>query len=156
MKEERMGNMNMKWLALLFGLVAAAAGLWYMAQRTTVSMSAKEGEITELPDDAIVMVSIPPSFSEKEQIGKRAYEAVCSACHGLNAQGREAIAPPLVHRIYEPSHHGDMAFVLAAQNGVRAHHWKFGNMPAVQGVTQADVLNIVAYIRALQRENGIE
>ena len=53
------------------------------------------------------------------------------------------------------NHHGDMSFVIAAQNGVRAHHWKFGNMPAVKGVTQADVLNIVAYVRALQRENGI-
>ena len=49
-----------------------------------------------------------------------------------------------------------MAFVLAAQNGARAHHWNFGNMPAVEGVTQGDVLNIVAYVRALQRENGIE
>ena len=49
-----------------------------------------------------------------------------------------------------------MAFVLAAKNGVRAHHWDFGNMPAVEGVTQADVLNVVAYIRRLQQENGID
>jgi hypothetical protein len=28
-------------------------------------------------------------------------------------------------------------------------------MPAVEGVTNEDVLNIVAYIRALQRANGI-
>jgi hypothetical protein len=48
-----------------------------------------------------------------------------------------------------------MAFVLAAQNGVRAHHWTFGDMPAVKGVTQADVLDVIAYVRALQRENGI-
>jgi hypothetical protein len=48
-----------------------------------------------------------------------------------------------------------MAFVLAAKNGVAAHHWPFGNMPAVEGVTDADVLNIVTYVRALQRENGI-
>jgi hypothetical protein len=48
-----------------------------------------------------------------------------------------------------------MAFVMAAQNGVRAHHWKFGDMPPVEGVTNADILNVVAYVRALQRENGI-
>jgi len=49
-----------------------------------------------------------------------------------------------------------MAFVLAAQNGVRAHHWEFDNMPAVEGVTRSDILAIVAYIRALQRANGID
>lgn len=86
---------------------------------------------------------------------KCAYDAVCAACHGLNGQGQAGVAPPLVHKIYEPSHHGDMAFVLAAQNGVRAHHWKFGNMPAVEGVTRSDILDIVSYIRALQRANGI-
>ena len=66
------------------------------------------------------------------------------------------VAPPLVHVIYEPSHHGDRAFLLAAQNGVRGHHWPFGNMPPVEGITQADVMDIVAYIRRLQRENGID
>jgi cytochrome c len=150
-----MGEMKMKWLALFFALVAGAAGFWYMMQPVAVFTDAKNSDVMELPDDAIASVRIPAAFSDQEQMGKRAYDAACSACHGFSAQGRDSIAPPLVHRIYEPSHHGDMAFVLAAQNGVRAHHWKFGNMPAVEGITQADVLNIVAYVRALQRENGI-
>lgn len=100
-------------------------------------------------------VKLPSSLTEQEQIGASAYDAVCAACHGLNGQGQDGVAPPLVHKIYEPSHHGDMAFVLAAQNGVRAHHWKFGNKPAVEGVTRSDILDIVSYIRALQRANGI-
>jgi hypothetical protein len=49
-----------------------------------------------------------------------------------------------------------MAFVLAAKQGVRAHHWRFGNMPAVEGVSDEDVLQITDYVRALQRANGIE
>lgn len=147
----------MKWMATLCALVAvAAAAYWYMMRPTTGVESTAAITLVELPDDAIVQVSVPDAFTEQEETGKRAYDAVCSACHGSNAQGREGVAPPLVHRIYEPNHHGDMAFVLAAQNGVRAHHWKFGNMPAVEGVTQGDVLNIVAYVRALQRENGIK
>ncbi len=73
----------------------------------------------------------------------------------LMRKASRVLHPPLVHKFYEPNHHGDMAFVLAAKNGVRAHHWKFGDMPPVKGVTQGDVLNIVAYVRALQRENGI-
>jgi mono/diheme cytochrome c family protein len=145
----------MKWGAIFFALVAVLAGIWYLAQLSSRGESTETVSNTILADGAIVAVEVPASFSDQEQVGQRAYDAVCATCHGVNAQGREGMAPPLVHKIYEPSHHGDMAFVLAAQNGVRAHHWKFGNMPPVEGVSKADVLNIVTYVRALQRENGI-
>ncbi len=65
--------------------------------------------------------------------------------------GAMASAPPLVHKIYEPGHHADGAFLLAVSRGVRAHHWPFGDMPPVDGVSQEDVQKIVAYVRALQR-----
>lgn len=143
----------MNKLALLFAAVAVAAGGWYVMQPKADQNSALP--VASLANGAIVSVSLPVQLSDQEQMGNRAYDAVCAACHGANAQGQEGVAPPLVHRIYEPNHHGDMAFVLAAQNGVRAHHWKFGDMPPVEGVTKADVLNIVTYVRALQRENGI-
>ena len=57
--------------------------------------------------------------------------------------------------IYEPNHHGDMSFRLAARQGVRAHHWDFGNMPPVEGVTDEDVIKITRYVRELQKANGI-
>lgn len=113
--------------------------------------------LSDLPQGApIVQVTLPDQLSPEAQMGKRAFEAECAACHGANAAGQNGVAPPLVHRTYEPSHHSDMAFFLAAQNGVRAHHWPFGNMPPVQGVTRADVKAIVAYVRELQRANGID
>ena len=89
-------------------------------------------------------------------MGQRVFNAVCAACHGDNAAGKMGSGPPLVHKIYEPSHHGDMAFLLAVQNGVRAHHWRFGNMPPQDGLTRADVMAVVAYVRELQQANGIE
>ena len=66
--------------------------------------------------EAIVVVAVPETFSETAQIGKNIFEANCAACHGLNAAGQNGVAPPLVHRIYEPSHHSDMSFILAARN----------------------------------------
>ena len=69
--------------------------------------------------------------------------------------GQQGIAPPLVHKIYEPSHHGDESFQIAVAMGVRSHHWKFGNMPAIENLTRSDVSAIVAYVRELQRANGI-
>ena len=100
-------------------------------------------------------VGLTETLSTHANFGKLAYEAQCAVCHGTNAAGQDGVAPPLVHKIYEPSHHGDGAFLLAAKNGVRAHHWRFGNMPPVEGVTDGDVKMIVAYVRELQRANGI-
>ena len=103
----------------------------------------------------IAQIAIPASFSDNAQLGQRIYEARCSACHGENAAGQNGVAPPLVHKTYEPSHHSDMAFIMAAKNGVRAHHWNFGNMPPVEGISDGEVRLVTAYNRELQRENGI-
>ncbi|MFK7846125.1 MAG: cytochrome c [Rhodothermales bacterium] len=96
-----------------------------------------------------------PALNTIEKLGERRFNENCAVCHGKNAAGNEGVGPPLVHIIYEPSHHGDMAFQLAAKQGVRAHHWPYGNMPPVPSVTENDVTNITAYVRALQRANGI-
>lgn len=87
--------------------------------------------------------------------GEAKFKASCARCHGESAVGTSQ-GPPLVHKIYESSHHGDAAFLRAAMNGVRAHHWRFGDMPRVEGVTSEDVEQIVQYVRWLQREAGIK
>ena len=63
--------------------------------------------------------------------------------------------PPLVHRIYEPSHHADAAFQLAVTRGVRAHHWTFGNMPPLPAMDSAGIAAVTGYVRWLQRQAGI-
>ena len=103
----------------------------------------------------IVKIGIPGQLSEIAMLGKQAFDINCASCHGENAVGQHGVAPPLVHKIYEPNHHGDESFQLAVAMGVRAHHWKFGNMPAIEGLTRADVKPIIAYLRELQRHNGI-
>ena len=100
-------------------------------------------------------IILPETLSQTAQIGKTAFEGVCAVCHGINAAGQNGVAPPLVHKIYEPSHHGDAAFWGATQNGVRSHHWNFGDMPPIEGLTRSDVGYIVAYVRELQQANGI-
>ena len=152
----------MNKLGWLFGAVLVA-GLGVVVWQATQPAAQSAGRSTTPPDSSrieegapIVEVSLPDSLSEDAQIGKRAFEAKCASCHGINATGQNGIAPPLVHKIYEPGHHSDMAFVLAAKNGVRSHHWSFGDMPPVAGLTDAHVKHIARYVRELQRENGIE
>ena len=88
------------------------------------------------------------------QAGEAKFNAHCAACHGPQATGTQQ-GPPLVHKIYEPNHHGDAAFLRAAEFGVKAHHWEFGNMPKIQAASSADVEQIIQYVRWLQRQAGI-
>lgn len=117
--------------------------------------SSDQSPLVITADSALADVLLPETLSQNAQIGKLAFETTCAACHGANAAGQDGVAPPLVHVIYEPSHHGNESFQRAAAMGVRAHHWPFGDMPAVEGITRGEVTMIVAYIRELQQANGI-
>jgi mono/diheme cytochrome c family protein len=86
--------------------------------------------------------------------GEQKFTANCSACHGAGGVGTKQ-GPPLVHKVYEPNHHGDVAFLRAAANGVKSHHWQFGDMPKIDAVKPEDVEQIVKYVRWLQKQAGI-
>lgn len=143
----------MRSLVTVTGLLLAALvgfGAWWMYRPGHMDgmhgMGSAEG-------GAMVRVVVP-DLSASARIGERLFEENCSLCHGRHAAGSEQ-GPPLVHRIYEPNHHGDGAFHLAVMRGVQSHHWSFGNMPPVDGVSERDVAKIIEYVRDLQRANGI-
>lgn len=130
-----------RWLVVA-AAVAAVAGIWGWQQWSREARS----------DAVEVRV---PQLSELARRGERAFAANCAACHGENAAGGTGKGPPLVHDIYNPGHHADIAFASAVRFGVRQHHWSFGNMPPRPEVSDADLLAIIAYVRELQRANGI-
>lgn len=130
---------------VLFGL--AIAGYFYL-------FSSKNNADRPQAGAPIVDIKLA-QLNTIQAEGKTIFDINCSACHGENARGKVNFGPPLIHKIYEPNHHGDGAFYLAAQNGVRSHHWPFGNMPPIPTVDAEDVEKIISYIRALQRANGI-
>ena len=138
------------------GLWTVGAVLFFSVAAT--SCSEEPGtQVVPMPVDEIQVVirgiaaTSPPEVAQ----GKALFEQNCSVCHGPAADGTTQ-GPPLVHIIYEPSHHADAAFILAARNGVRAHHWRFGDMPPLPDVGDETVIEIVGYIRWLQRQVGIE
>ncbi|QPM92050.1 c-type cytochrome [Pseudooceanicola algae] len=145
----------MKKITLAGAAVLAVALGAYAFTRSTPQTVPVEDTAAPAEGAPMVAVTLPDTLSPEAGMGKRAFDVVCADCHGENAAGKIGFAPPLIHKIYEPSHHGDMAFQMAAANGVRAHHWKFGDMPPQPEVTRADVSSIIAYIREVQRANGI-
>ena len=87
--------------------------------------------------------------------GEPLYQASCAQCHGTDLRGT-SLGPSHLSIVYEPNHHGDAAFVLAARAGVRQHHWPFGNMPPIPGLSDDDLDAIVAYVRDQQSIHGFE
>ena len=114
---------------------------------------AQTGPARETQDEAPASVTTAER-SEAALAGEKLFSANCSACHGSNASGTSQ-GPPLVHEIYEPGHHGNASFVIAVARGVRAHHWDFGNMPAVEGLSIDEIHQVICYVRELQLAEGI-
>ena len=115
-----------------------------------LAATACSGAETPAGGDAQSPASIPPSFVAGETL----FNANCALCHGEGAVGTQS-GPPLIHRVYEPGHHPDFAFHNAVNKGVAAHHWPYGDMPPVPGLSAGDVESIICYVRELQRAEGI-
>ncbi len=103
---------------------------------------------------AIAGITVP-DLSGTAAEGAALYTKYCIECHGENAAGSDK-GPPLIHKYYEPNHHTDQAFMVATLYGARQHHWKFGNMKPVEGITETEAIKIITYVRAMQRANGIQ
>ena len=87
-------------------------------------------------------------------MGQLLYQQYCSACHGSDLGGTNQ-GPPLVHPFYKPSHHGDDSFYRAALKGVRQHHWNFGDMPPVAGMTAKKMDQLLPYLRYYQQQKNL-
>lgn len=111
----------------------------------------KEPSYEASPATAASPAATPAEYTQGETL----FNTHCATCHGAKAAGTNH-GPSFIDKIYEPNHHGDSAFHLAARGGVRAHHWSYGNMPPVHDVTPSDVDLIVGYVRWLQRQAGIQ
>ena len=86
--------------------------------------------------------------------GRGLYAAHCALCHGGDLKGTRT-GPPFLDAVYRPGHHADAAFLVAMRSGSPAHHWNFGPMLPVPGLTDAQVASITAFVRAEQQRAGI-
>jgi mono/diheme cytochrome c family protein len=87
--------------------------------------------------------------------GEELYQANCASCHGSDLRGTPK-GPSHLSIVYEPGHHGDDAFRSAIANGSPQHHWTFGDMPPVEGLSSSEVDAIIAYVRDVQQREGLE
>ncbi len=143
-KSHRSTKMRRQALGLAIIIVCLVGGAGLLA-RNLLSTGDSNG---------VTVKVVTTALSEEALAGAAVFKTNCQACHGENAAGTK-LGPPLIHDIYNPGHHSDKAFYLAASIGVRQHHWPYGDMPAQPQVTEADMTKIIRFIRELQEANGI-
>jgi len=105
--------------------------------------------------DAADVASEPAADPAVVEEGAAVYGASCAECHGENLPGSDE-GPSLLSEVYEPNHHADVAIALAVQRGSPAHHWGFGPMQPVEGLDEADIDAVIAFIRETQATEGFE
>ncbi len=87
--------------------------------------------------------------------GATIYQARCASCLGEDLRGTD-MGPSQLSIVYEPNHHGDESYRSAIRNGAAQHHWTFGNMPAIEDITDDQIERVITYIRTQQQELGFE
>ncbi len=120
------------------------------------------------PLDAVVLVVVAlvvacgsdepqsgPSASGDVVRGAEVYASSCASCHGADLRGTDK-GPSHLSIVYEPSHHGDASFRSAIANGSPQHHWDFGDMDPVDGLSDDDVEAVIAFVRTEQERLGFE
>ena len=118
----------------------------------TILVSACEGDYNNRDSNPLHLP--PQGFVGNSTEGAKLFQQNCQSCHGIKGQGTTQ-GPPLVHNTYNSRHHANLAFNLAVKNGVRSHHWKFGDMKPLPDVSPEMVEHIIQYIRKLQKQTGI-
>ena len=99
--------------------------------------------------------SAPQSQAESADADADVYAASCASCHGVDLRGTDT-GPSLLSIVYEPNHHGYDSFRSAIANGSPQHHWDFGDMQPIEGLSEAQVDAIIAFVRAEQQRLGFE
>ncbi len=128
----------------------SARGLWRALFAAPVALTLTVAALASCGDNAD---QTAPTAATG--LGGELYAASCASCHGSDLRGTDR-GPSHLSIVYEPNHHGDDSFRSAIAQGTGAHHWNFGDMPAVGGLDDEEVDTIIAFIRSEQQRQGFE
>ena len=95
-----------------------------------------------------------PASSLSAQAGRIAFAEECAGCHGRLAGGTER-GPDLIQPAYGRRARSDAQFRRAVREGMPARRGGYGEMPAVKGVSERRLDRMIAFLREVQRVNGI-
>ena len=125
-----------------------------MNARLVLAISISLMVLTSCNGSSPAAVTVAAQDADLAAQGAVLYEAKCAECHGSDVRGTDS-GPSLLSVVYEPGHHGDGSFQIAVLQGVRQHHWDFGEMAPVP-LEDGDIDKIIAFVRDTQGREGFE
>lgn len=81
--------------------------------------------------------------------GQAIYEANCAVCHGAALEGNDR-GPSLLDPVYASDQMSDERIRSAVRNGIEQTRWEFGPMLALGGLGDAQIDEVIGFIRASQ------
>ena len=81
--------------------------------------------------------------------GGAIFGANCASCHGAALEGSD-LGPSLLDPMYASDQMSDDRFRSAVRNGVEETRWEFGPMPAMGGLGDAQIDELLGFVRASQ------
>lgn len=97
-----------------------------------------------------------PELSASAQHGRAIINSQCIECHGVDGTGGSRKGPPLLHPMYREAIFPDHHYKRVLIEGRPQNNWKFGPMPAQPQLSDADMNGIIAFIREVHDETGVE
>jgi len=91
--------------------------------------------------------SPPPELQRAEVL----FNSYCLSCHGRQGRG-EKLGPPLLDSLFLPPFVTDDAALRAITTGANQRAYSFGAMPPVPRLTKAEAVQVIEYVRWLQRQ----
>jgi len=134
----RMGS-PIKWMAL---------AMFTFAALTTMTLWGKE----KISIKATVVI---PELNESGLRGRQVFAASCQECHGVDGAGGTRTGPPLIHPMYRQNLFPDHVFNKVIRDGKREKNWRFGPMEPVKNLTDQQIIDVMAFVRAAQVASGI-
>lgn len=99
---------------------------------------------------------IPAQLSAGAQHGRTIINERCIDCHGVDGTGGSRKGPPILHPMYRNEIFPDFVFKNSVLNGKREKNWRFGPMAPVEGLSDADVDDVIAFVREVQAATGVQ
>lgn len=109
-------------------------------------------------DEKISIKATPiiPELSASAQHGRTIINAQCAECHGIDGTGGSRKGPPILHSMYRAEIFPDFVLKRSILEGKREKNWRFGPMPAMPELSEADVNGVIAFVREVQTATGIQ
>ncbi|MBL4748903.1 MAG: cytochrome c [Magnetovibrio sp.] len=130
----------LKWMGLVMLILAVL---------TTMSMWGRE-------KISIKASPIIPELSAKATHGRELINAQCADCHGVDGTGHSTKGPPLLHPMYREEIFPDFHFKRVLREGRPQNNWRFGPMPAQPQLSDADMVDIIAFVREVHTATGVQ